>query len=222
MEQIIDRRKRIIRPSDTKQSEKVKPVKFNPFLSEFRCNPYPTYHRLRSESPIYRSPVGGDWVLTRYEDIKTILRERRVYSHDQPKLIKEKSKYLQKQGKNLHVLADISNKFLFYMNPPDHTRLRSLVGKAFSPVVIERMRPQIQTLVDEFLDKVQSKGEMDIIANLAGPLPVKVIARMLGVPLDDAQDKLKQWTQVLSRIIDSLISFKEYEIMNEKISEFQE
>ena len=222
MEQMINNGNEIISPSNTKKSEKVKPIQFNPFLPEFRANPYPIYHRLRSENSICRSIAGGDWVVTRYEEVKIILRDRRVYSHDQPKMIQEKSQYLKNKGKNLHALADASNKFLFYMNPPDHTRLRGLVSKAFSPIVIKRMRPQIQTIVDECLDKALSRGELDIINDLAGPLPVKVIARMLGVPSSDAQDKLHQWSQILSRILDSLISLEEYESINKAILEFQQ
>ena len=221
MEQMINSGKEIIRSSNTKKSEKVKPIQFNPFSPEFRTNPYPIYHRLRSENPICRS-VGGDWVLTRYEDVKTILRDRRVYSDNRPKLIQQKSKYFQNRGKSIETLADASNKFLFYMNPPDHTRLRRLVSKAFSPVVIEGMRPQIQTIVDECLDKALSRGEMDIIAELAELLPIKVIASMLGVPPRDAQEQLHQWSQVLSRILDPLISLEEYEAINKAILEFQE
>ncbi len=221
MEQMINSGKKIISPSNTKKSEKVKPIQFNPFSPGFRDNPYPVYNCLRSENPICYS-IGGDWVLTRYEDVKTILRERRVYSDDRPKLIREKSKYLQSREKNLHALADASNKFLFYMNPPDHNRLRRLVSKAFSPVVVERMRPQIQTIVDECLDKALSRGKMDIIGDLAGVLPVYVIARMLGVPPSHAQEQLHQWSQVLSRILDSLISLQEYEKINQAILDFQE
>ena len=221
MEQILNSGKETISPSNTKKLEKVKPFQFNPFRPEFLANPYPTYHRLRSENPICRS-ILGNWVLTRYEDVKIILRDRRVSNNKKPKAIQEKSKYLQNQGKNIHAIANASSKFLFFMNPPDHTRLRCLVSKAFSPVVIERMRPQIQTIVDECLDKALSRGEMDIIGDLAVPLPVNVIARMLGVPSNDAQEQLHQWTLTLSRILDPLISLEEYEKMNKAILEFQE
>ena len=222
MQKIINSGKEIISPSNIKKSEKVKPIEFNFFLPDFSANPYAIYDRLRSENPIYKSSLGGVWVLTRYEDVKTILRERHVYSDDQPKLIQEKNKYLQNRGKSLQALAGASNKFLFYMNPPDHTRLRRLVSKAFSPVVIEGMRPQIQTIVDEYLDVLRSRGNMDIITDLAELLPVKIIASMLGVPASDAQEKLHQWSHVLSRILDTLISLKEYEAMNQAVLDFQE
>ncbi|NEO94730.1 MAG: cytochrome P450 [Moorea sp. SIO3G5] len=221
MEQITNSSKEIIRSSNTKKSEKVKPFPFNPFSAGFRANPYPVYHRLLFENPICHT-VGGDWVLTRYKHIKTILRDSRVYSDNRPKLIQQKSKYFRNLGKSIQTLADTSNKFLFYMNPPDHTRLRRLASKAFSPVVIEGMRPQIQTIVDEALDEVRNKGEMDIIADLAELLPLKVIASMLGVPPNDAQEQLHQWSHILSRILDPLISLEEYEAINKAILEFQE
>ena len=203
MEELINSEKKSNRLSN--KSKKVKQIKFNPFSPEFQVNPYPVYHCLRSENPIYRSSFGSEWVLTRYEDVKNILRDRRVCSYDRSTMIEQKSKYLQNQGKNLNGLVDASNKFLLYMNPPDHSRLRALLSQAFSPVVIESMRPQIQTTVDECLDTVRNRGEMDIIGDLAEVLPINVIARMLGVPPHDAQDRLHQWAQIFSRIIDSLI-----------------
>ena len=212
----------MIHSSNTEKLEQAKPIQFNPFSAGFRANPYPIYDYLRAKNSIFRSLAGGNWVVTRYEDVKIILREHRVYSDDKPKIIQEKSQYLKNRGKNLDALADASNKFLFYMDPPDHTRLRRLMSKAFSPIVIERMRPQIQTIVDECLDKALSRGELDVISELAGPLPVKVIARMLGVPSSDAQEQLHQWSQILSRILDSLISLEEYEALDKAILEFQQ
>ena len=222
MESLSNSQKEIIDSTNINKSEKANPIQFNPFLPEFRTNPYLMYHRLRSENPINRSSFGGDWVVTRYQDVKTILRDRRVSSHDRPNSIAQKSKYLQNQGKNLNALAEASNKFLFYTNPPSHTRLRRLVSQAFSPIAIERMRPQIQTIVDGYLKKARNQGKIDIIADFAEPLPVQVIARMLGIPPNDARDRVHQWAQILSRILDSLVSLEEYEAMNKAIEEFQD
>ncbi len=206
---------------NSQQLTATKAFKFNPFNKEFHANPYPTYHRLRSEEPVHQLFVGGDWVLTRYGDVKAVLRSGLVRSHDQSELIQQKNQYLQDKGKNLNALVHISNKFLFYINPPDHTRLRGLVVKAFSPTVVERMRPRIQEIVNDLLDQVRNKGTMDVIADLASPLPVTVIGKMLGIP-NEAQNQLHQWSNVLSRILDSLVSVEEYEILNKAIEEFQE
>lgn len=206
---------------NSQQIRAAKAFKFNPFDKEFHANPYPTYHHLRSKEPVHQLFVGGDWVLTRYADVKAVLRSGLVRSHDQSELIQQKNQYLQDRGKNLNALVHISNKFLFYINPPDHTRLRGLVVKAFSPTVVERMRPRIQEIVNDLLDQVRNKGTMDVIADLASPLPVTVIGKMLGIP-NEAQNQLHHWSNVLSRILDSLVSVEEYEILNKAIEEFQE
>ncbi|MBE8970982.1 cytochrome P450, partial [Nostocales cyanobacterium LEGE 12452] len=114
-----------------------------------------------------------------------------------------------------------TSRFLFYMDSPNHTRLRNLVMKVFSPVIVEQMRPRIQEIVNELLDKVRHKGSMDIIADFAIPLPVTVISRLLGIPQED-QDQLNQWSNVLARILDSLVSLEEFETMNEVTEAFKE
>jgi len=206
------------------KSEKVvsaQSLRFNLFDSKFNVNPYPTYHRLREEDPVHRYLIGGDWILTRYADVKAVLKSGCVRTDDRPKSIQERNKYLLHKEKNLDILAYTTSRFLFYMNPPDHTRLRGLVGKGFSSIVVERMRPHIQEIVDELLDKVRHKGSMDIVAELASPLSVSVISKLLGIP-KEAQQQLHQWTNVLSRILDPLVSLKEYEAMNQATEEIQE
>ena len=178
-------------------------------------------HRLRNEEPVHRYFVGGDWILTRYADVKAVLKSGCVRTDDRPKSIQERNKYFLHKENNLDTLAYTTSRFLFYMNPPDHTRLRGLVGKGFSSVVVERMRPHIQEIVDELLDKVRHKGSMDIVAELASPLSVSVISKLLGIP-KEAQQQLHQWTNVLSRILDPLVSLKEYEAMNQATEEIQE
>ncbi|HCF26123.1 MAG TPA: cytochrome P450 [Cyanobacteria bacterium UBA11049] len=195
--------------------------RLNLFDPKFNANPYPTYDRLRSEDPIHQYFIGGNWILTRYADVKAVLKSDCVRTDDRPKSIQERNKYLHDKEKNLNTLAYTTSRFLFYMNPPDHTRLRGLVGKAFSPVVVERMRPHIQVIVDSLLDKVQHKGSMDIVADLATPLSVKVISKLLGIPAE-AQKNLYQWTKVLSRILDPLVSLEEYQAMNQATEEIQE
>ena len=169
---------------------------------------------------MHRSFMGGTWVLTRYADVKAVLRDRRVRTLETPKQIKDKNQYIQEKGKELNTLAYVSSQLLFYMNPPDHTRLRRLASKAFSSIVVERMRPYVQETVNELLGKVRNTGFIDIISDLAGPLPVIVIAKVLGVPHED-EDRLHHWSNVLSRILDPLLSLEEYEHMNRVVLEFQ-
>lgn len=211
----------VINTNKTTKIGSKKAFKFNLFDPQVRINPYPTYHQLRSESPVHQYFVGGDWLVSRYADVKAVLRSGYVRSQDKPKSIQERNQYLQDKGKNLNTLAQTTSQFLFYMDPPDHTRLRNLVMKVFSPVIVEGMRPQIQGIVNELLDKVQHQGSMDIIADFAIPLPVTVISRLLGIPKED-QDQLNQWSNVLARILDSLVSLEEFQAMNEVTEAFKE
>ena len=196
-----------------------KSFKFNPFDLEFRADPYSTYQSLRSTEPVHWSLIGV-WVLTSYVDVKGVLTDKRFGADPLPKRLKEKHQYAQNKEKGFDTLGEASSKFLFYMNPPDHTRLRGLVSKAFSLGVVESMRPQIQKVIDELLSKVLDRGGMDIIFDLAGPLPVIVIANLLGIPSQDCH-KLHEWSNDLSRTLDPLISLKEYEDLNTVALQFR-
>ena len=217
MEPIAKQNKETISPSKTRQPETAKVFKFNPFLAEFQRDPYPTYHRLRIEDPVHRS--FDTWVLTRYADVKAVLRDPRFGADQVPKRIKNKSHYFEEQQRDLKTLVQMSGKFFFYLDPPDHTRLRGLVSKAFSAKVVEHMRPQIHEIVDESINKVRDTGVMDIVVDLSCPLPVIVIARMLGVPAEDSS-KLGQWSNEMSRIIDPLMSLEDYDQLNQVAVEF--
>ena len=222
MEPIANTSKEFMSPGKSKHLGAAKPFKFNPFDREFHADPYPTYHRLRSEEPVHRSAgIGGNWILTRYTDANAVLRNPLFCANPLPKRIKDKNDYFQEKLKNLNSLVLASSNFFFFLDPPDHTRLRKLVSKAFAPVVVERMRPTIQEIVDELIDKVWDKGSMDIISDLACPLPVMVIARMLGIPLEH-YSKLHRWSNDLSRLLDPLVSLEAYEYMNQVAEEFIE
>jgi cytochrome P450 len=168
-------------------------VQFNPMDPEFVANPYPTYHRLRQEDPVHLSPLGF-WVLTRYDDVVTALRD--------PRFAKEA------------IAAFVAARFgvaisgiglsMLDRDPPDHTRLRGLVSKAFTPRVVETLRPHVQKIVDGLLDRVQAAGSMDLIDDFAYPLPVIVICEMLGVPVED-RDRFRQWGLDIARGLDAIM-----------------
>jgi len=168
-------------------------VHFNPMDPEFIADPYPTYHRLRAEDPVHHSPLGF-WVLTRYEDVVAALRD--------PRLIKEP------------IAAFVAARFgaaipamglsMLDRDPPDHTRLRGLVNKAFTPRVVEGLRPHIQKIVDGLLARVEGAGTMDLIEEFAYPLPVTVICQMLGVPVED-RERFKQWGLDIARGLDAIL-----------------
>jgi len=195
-------------------------LKINLFHSDVRENPYPTYQTLRTEDPIHRSFIGDFWILTRYCDVKSALLDERFSSNRRPQSIKEKQQYVLQKGGDLTTLFQASNAQLFFIDPPDHTRLRRLVRQAFSQSIVESMRPEIQEIVDELLSKVRHTGSMDVIADLAGPLPVSVISKLLGVPPEDHQ-RLKEWSSDLSFLLDPLLSLEQYAHLNSIAEKFK-
>ncbi len=216
MESIANTNHAAISSFETQKSGAAKAFKFNPLDPEFQADPYPTYHHLRCFEPIHRTFMGV-WLLTRYADAKAVLRDSRFCIYPTPKKIKEKSHYLELGDFN--GLVQATGKWLIYLNPPDHTRLRGLVSKAFSSASVKCWRPQIQGVADELIGKVWDKGSMDIMSDFACPLPVKVIAAILGLPIEDCSN-LHRWTDELSLVLDPLRSLKDYERMNKVALEF--
>jgi cytochrome P450 len=152
---------------------------------EGRRDPYSRYERIRAAAPIFRSSLGM-WVCTGYDDCQTVLRD--------PHLGKAQDDATDAQIAARAGSATLgpdeeewvrSRRSLLFLNPPDHTRLRGLVSKAFTPRTVERLRPEIERLVDELLDAFATGEPVDVIEALAFPLPVAVIGRMLGVPSED-------------------------------------
>jgi len=169
-------------------------ILFNPLLPEFHADPYPFYKRLREKEPIHQSPLGF-WVLTRYEDCVAVLRDQRFGREEFQQMLTA-------------VYGDETEKpalprSMLFRDPPDHTRLRALVSKAFTPRMIETMREHIQEIVDRLLDRVQDAGRMDVIEDLAYPLPVTVICEMLGVPVDD-HGSIRGWSAEIARSLDAI------------------
>jgi len=167
---------------------------FNPFRPEFHADPYPFYHRLRSVEPVHQTSMGF-WVLTRYDDVVMVLRDPRFGRDGFEHLLAAVYGDDRESGR-------LSRSMLF-RDPPDHTRLRALVSKAFTPRVIESMRAHIREIVDRLLDRVQDSHGMDVIADLAYPLPVTVICEMLGVPAGD-QGAIRQWSSDVARSLDAI------------------
>jgi len=166
---------------------------FNPMDPEFLADPYPTYHRLRVEDPVHHSPLGF-WVLTRYEDVSSVLRDPRFIKEPLAALVAARFGAEVPRGVGLSMLD---------RDPPDHTRLRGLVSKAFTPRVVEGLRPRIQQIVDGLIARAQAVGSMDVIEEFAYPLPVNVICEMMGVPVKD-HERFKGWSLDIARGLDSI------------------
>lgn len=167
---------------------------FNPFDPAFRANPYPFYDRLRAEAPAYWTPL-GTVVLSRYDDVAWTLRSN-DFSRDIEANANEpadpRAKALRERRRSRSGAKTILN-----LDPPDHTRLRRLVSKAFTPSAVERLRPRVCQLVDEVLDRADERGEFELIDELAFPVPFQVISDLLDMPTDRA-DELREWSQIIT------------------------
>lgn len=174
------------------KTEKV--AKYNLSSPEALENPYPQYHQMRAEDPVYFHPTQRLWVLTRYSDIVAVLSDPRFASSQ------DRSQFMpQAVREQLRPLLSMLALQMPFLDPPAHTRIRTLVNKAFTPRVVEGMRARIQDITDTLLDKVQQNPDrsFEIIQELAFPLPITVIMELLGIPLAD-RDQLKKWSYNLT------------------------
>jgi cytochrome P450 len=144
-------------------------------------DPYSGFRKLRETQPVNLTP-DGSWRLSRYDDIRRLLREV-------PTGMRRTNGLLPGQTEEVPG----SGLFMLLQDPPTHTRLRKLVSKAFTPRAIESWRPRVQSITDELLDRVAEKGSMDLVADLALPLPATLICELLGIPAED-QGRFTQWT----------------------------
>jgi cytochrome P450 len=166
----------------------------DPMAPENRADPYPFYAWLRDNDPV-RHALDGSWIVTRYADGAAVLRDPRVSTN--PTWLRQGAV----QGAEHHPVRQVGTNLMMFLDPPDHTRLRSLVSKAFTPKVVEGMRARVQALVEGLLDKVADEGELDVVADLGYPLPVAVICEMLGVPAFD-HARFRQLSSDASRLLD--------------------
>lgn len=154
---------------------------------EVLANPYPLFHRLRTEDPVHWDVFLHTWVVTRYTDVLEVLHR---FSADRTHTPAK----LEALGLgDMSPIAKLMVKQMLFMDPPAHTRLRSLASQAFSPARVAVLRTHIRDIVKRLLDDVQNSGEMDVIRDLGDPLPAIVTAEMLGVPTDD-RHRLKAWS----------------------------
>src|SRR5512140_3605613 len=149
---------------------------------EATIDPYPTYARIRSEAPVHWNKGMGGWVVARYDDVTSFFRDPRLSANRFTPLAK-----LLTEEKRLQMepILTTAARWSIILDPPEHTRLRGLTQKGFSPRVLGAMRPRIQELTDSLLDRVQSKKQFDLMAEFAAPLPATVIANLLGARAED-------------------------------------
>lgn len=163
--------------------------------SQFKADPFPILAHLRRNEPVYRATLPDKtpvWLVTRYEDVLSLLRDGRFAKSRYNAMTPEQ---LRKQPWVPPMFRPLERNMLD-VDPPDHTRLRGLVHKAFTPRLIDQMQKRVQTVADELLDVVSQKGRMDLIGDYALPLPMTIITEILGVPTKD-RDKFHKWSKVI-------------------------
>ena len=169
---------------------------FNPFDPAFRANPYPYYDALRSNDPVHTTAFGMV-VLTRYEDVSTTLKSA-DFSRDIEKYSTQASSEARQTRRDRQ---ESRTKSSLNLDPPDHTRLRRIVSKSFTPSAMERLRPRIQQLVDKVLDSAQDAGHIELIDDLAFPVPFQVISDLLDMPTDRSVE-LREWSQIITNSLE--------------------
>jgi cytochrome P450 len=168
------------------------------FSPEFQADPYPVYAEMRDEGPLLAVPGFESLIATRYHDVLAILRDPRFQTGFDPEFDARGGDGWAERSPTTFRLFHHT---MLAKNPPDHTRLRGLVGKAFTPRRVAELRPRVEALVEDLLDAAEARGRMDLVADFAYPLPFVVIAELLGLPPAD-RDRLRAWSRPLAQILD--------------------
>jgi len=158
------------------------------------ANPYPLYRRLREEAPVHWDPYLHTWVVTRYQDVVTVLHH---FSADRTPTPEQLAAIGMDE---LRPIAQMMTKQMLFMDAPAHTRLRSLASMAFTPARVEALRNHIREILERLLTPLLERGQMDVINDLAAPLPAIVTAELLGVPTSDS-DQLKAWSADFAEVL---------------------
>jgi cytochrome P450 len=176
-------------------------IGLNPFEPGFFEDPYAQYRELRAVAPVHHSPV-GPWTVTAYEECARILRDPRVSVDEVNADFLPRAEALKEAG--FERRRERGSRAILNIDPPDHTRIRRLAQQAFTPRRIEALVPRVEALVDSMLDAVEPDGGMDVIADLAFPLPFAVISELLGMP-DHDRDELRSWSHTLVQSLEPII-----------------
>src|SRR5262245_51546398 len=161
---------------------------WDPSDPAFRANPYPFYDRLRAEAPVYQVP-GGPLVVTRYDDVVRVLRSNEVSRDIEQYATLDENDEIEVRRR----IRRAGAKTILNLDPLDHTRLRRLVSKAFTPSAVDRLRSRIEAMVDEVFDKAVERGEMELVDELVFSVPFQVISELLDMPIERA-DELRVWS----------------------------
>ncbi|MGE3856299.1 MAG: cytochrome P450 [Dehalococcoidia bacterium] len=178
------------------------PLIFNPFVPSYRRNPYLQLDRLRAAEPVHRSDALQAWILTRYEDVLRVLRDHETFSSDARNAGGQIAAAVAEQRDN-SPLGDTRS--VLASDPPEHTFLRGIVNRAFTPRSVEQLRPRIEEIAASLIAEQPGAGEWDLMTGLAQPLPVIVIAELLGIPPED-RVQFKAWSDHIALTTDVMQS----------------
>jgi cytochrome P450 len=185
---------------------------FDPRDPRMRANPYPFYHRLRSIDPVHRSPFGY-WVLSRHQDVDVILRDSRGGSN-----FPCDEAWARHRGGPESPIVRSTMQWMMMLDGPAHRRLRTIMGRVFTTRAVERLRPHIAAVVDGLIDEI-GEGEIDLVKDLALPLPIMVIGELLGIPRADRY-QCRAWTDRIGHVIDPIVTPDAQVAMNQATTEF--
>ena len=172
--------------------------KYDLYSDRFRSHTYDTFAQMRAEDPVFCQPgIDGEtmiWFLTRHDDVVTVLLDEDRFVRDPALALEAEALAAWKQ--DLPELLEFTEQHMLNRDGADHRRLRRLVTRAFTPRMVEQLRPRMQEIADELVDAVEARGEMDLVDDYAFPLPIAVIAELLGIPLAD-RDRFRSWSNAV-------------------------
>jgi cytochrome P450 len=200
--------------NQTNPSETRPPVQFNPYAPGFDVNPYPALEKLRTEAPVFYWEEGRGWLISRYEDAVAVLRDGKRFSTDRATW-----EFASVLGVSAMIpeLVELNKNGLFALDAQNHARVRKLVSPALTPRAIERLRPEIQAIVDEILDAVAAKGRLDVVSQFAERIPARVIGSMLKIP-KGREELFQDFTNaVVKNFLPGLVAPAEQEILRQHI-----
>ena len=180
-------------------------VTYYPMSPRVYLNPYPKYAELRAQDPLHWSPLMEAWVATRYDHVDAMLRDQKRFSND--------PRQRQRTRAARPTVENPGGQSMLFVDPPEHTRLRALVNKAFTPQAIAALTPRIQAIVQELLDEIPEPSHFDLIDTLAYPLPVIVMAELLGIPPQD-RAQFRHWSNRRARVLEPTITPREIQEAN--------
>ncbi len=191
--------------------------RYNPFHPGFRKDPYRVYRRLQSDAPVYYSRALRGFILSRHEDITRVLADPRMICDRRQAKVAQDFAIFDSMRPDF---AQAVVRSLLMLDAPDHTRVRRLVSRAFTPRVVERLSDGIAARVSSLLDAMESKPDPDVIRDLADPLPLAVIADLLGIPEED-RGHLKAWSNDFVGLLDPIQSEADPETMERAFDELR-